>query len=81
MTSILPSKIKSFTVSLPFLTESPLHIDGCQNCISKEDKNTVPDFALRVTEMFSLNSEYLIPNPVKPLQIKKVRIQDKTKHN
>lgn len=37
--------------------------------------------ALRLRDMFSVVSEYLIPNPVKPLQIKRVRILAETKHN
>lgn len=67
ITSKRPSRIKALAFSSPLLTESSLHND-CQNCISIGERKTAPDFALSVTEMFSIKSEYIISKLGKPLQ-------------
>lgn len=69
-TSKLPDKVNSlaFPSSL-FIEEDTIWL-GCQNCISIGQRRTVPDFALRVMLMFSVESEYMISIPAKPLKTK-----------
>lgn len=69
ITSKLPDKVNPVAFPSSLFIEDIIWL-GCQNCISIGQRRTVPDFALRVMLMFSVESEYMISIPAKPLKKK-----------
>ncbi|KAJ0905025.1 hypothetical protein HanPSC8_Chr07g0289231 [Helianthus annuus] len=52
------------------LTVIPVYI-GSQSCIKRGERETVPFCAVRITEMFSIGSEYIISSKRKTLKLTK----------